>query len=388
MNFTRIPRTYDLSQAPSVAEAVLDSQTFDWASGLTHFYRDSWQIDTHKAKFSELPPGSVIKFLSTSDYSWSCLFTYGDKIIRAYKQPNNYVVITIADTTLDGSKELAELLKVLYPQAKPKPDQISLDFWYTGKNGPSSTSRVLDAPMWSNIKQNYPPLVRSALDRITKLVPSHSGQLMIWHGPPGTGKTYAIRALIRDWAPWCDSHLITDPENMLQDTDYLMNCLLSPASNLPTPTSPSGSRIDTDGYHLDDDDDEDSSNKKWKLVIFEDAGELLTMDAKERVGQGLARLLNVADGLIGQGLKLLVLITTNEPMSKLHPAVVRPGRCLAQVGFVPFTATEAHDWMLSHGFDFNASRNFLGANNSLAELYEKLAATQIVVTQPTKSVGF
>jgi hypothetical protein len=29
------------------------------------------------------------------------------------------------------------------------------------------------------------------------------------------------------------------------------------------------------------------------------------------VGQGLARLLNVCDGMVGQGLRILILLTTN-----------------------------------------------------------------------------
>lgn len=41
------------------------------------------------------------------------------------------------------------------------------------------------------------------------------------------------------------------------------------------------------------------------------------------------------DGLIGQGFNLLVLVTTNEPVGKLHPAVVRQGRCLAEIEFGP-----------------------------------------------------
>ena len=79
--------------------------------------------------------------------------------------------------------------------------------------------------------------------------------------------------------------------------------------------------------------------------ILEDTGELLAADAKERTGQGLSRLLNVVDGLIGQGLRVLVLVTTNETLRSLHPAVSRPGRCASQIEFAAFTADEAAEWL-------------------------------------------
>ena len=40
----------------------------------------------------------------------------------------------------------------------------------------------------------------------------------------------------------------------------------------------------------------------WKLLVLEDAGELLAADAHVRTGQALSRLLNVTDGLVGQAM--------------------------------------------------------------------------------------
>jgi hypothetical protein len=92
-----------------------------------------------------------------------------------------------------------------------------------------------------------------------------------------------------------------------------------------------------------------SPTSRSRLLILEDTGELLALDAKIRTGQGLSRLLNVVDGLIGQGLRFLVLVTTNETLGSLHPAVSRPGRCLAEIEFTPFPPSEADAWLESHG---------------------------------------
>ncbi len=49
--------------------------------------------------------------------------------------------------------------------------------------------------------------------------------------------------------------------------------------------------------------------------------------------------------MLGQGRRVLVGITTNEDLSRLHPAVTRPGRCLAQLEVGPLTPAEASDWL-------------------------------------------
>ena len=81
------------------------------------------------------------------------------------------------------------------------------------------------------------------------------------------------------------------------------------------------------------------------MLILEDCDELVASSAKERSGQGLARLLNLTDGLLGQGRSVLVAITTNEPVTRLHPAIVRPGRCIAQIEVGRLSASEARQWL-------------------------------------------
>ena len=61
------------------------------------------------------------------------------------------------------------------------------------------------------------------------------------------------------------------------------------------------------------------------------------------------RLLNVSDGLIGQGSRLLYLLTTNSDLAVLHAALVRPGRNLGVVEFRKFSPDESHRWLGSDG---------------------------------------
>jgi len=99
--------------------------------------------------------------------------------------------------------------------------------------------------------------------------------------------------------------------------------------------------------------------------VLEDAGELLAADARAVAGQALSRLLNLTDGLLGAGMRTLVLVTTNEPLRRLHPAVVRPGRTWAEVEFGALSAGEANAWLADHGHgDLSADRDM-----TLAELF-------------------
>ena len=123
--------------------------------------------------------------------------------------------------------------------------------------------------------------------------------------------------------------------------------------------------------------------EKLNLFVAEDTGELLTKDAKRKKGQALSRLLNLCDGLIGQGLRILFLITTNEELGSLHPAVARPGRCYANIGFEAFRQNEAQEWLRSRGIEGGPAQS----RSTIAELYSVVENKQIVAQQE-KVFGF
>ncbi len=175
----------------------------------------------------------------------------------------------------------------------------------------------LDLPQWADVQHHYAPEVRAALDPLVGHVPDVDAarRLVLWHGAPGTGKTSAVRALMHAWQAWARPVVVTDPEVMLTQGSYLRRLLLD--------------------VH---DEVGDDGAQRWQLLVLEDAEALLRKDTG---GPAMSRLLNLTDGLLGQGLRCLFLITTNEPLAAVHPAVVRPGRCLAQVEFGRLPAAQA-----------------------------------------------
>jgi hypothetical protein len=177
--------------------------------------------------------------------------------------------------------------------------------------------------------------------------PTNTGKLILWHGDPGTGKTTAVRALLRHWRTWCAGQYIADPEQLFAHPGYIADVL----TRSPAPRQ--GPTLANAG----------DPEALWRLIIAEDSDEYLRASARRDAGAGLGRLLNLTDGILGQGFNTLILLTTNEELSRLHPALTRPGRCLAQVDFKRFQPAEAGRW-LPDGIEQPES------DSTLAELFE------------------
>lgn len=244
-------------------------------------------------------------------------------------------------------------LRKVWPEIYPEDGNLPITFWALRPNGPSQYTRRIEAPAWDLISENYPT---ANLDHLMSLQADDitGGKVIIWHGQPGTGKTWALRALGETWRKWCSFHYVVDPERFFgEQPAYMVDVLL-----------------------------EEASADKWRLIIMEDAGELLSADAKMRSGQGLSRLLNVTDGLIGQGLKVMFLITTNEESDKLHSAIKRQGRCLAEVNFRLFEKDDARDWLTRAGYDGSLPQG----KTTLADLYAIAAGA--IQPEQQRRIGF
>jgi ATPase family protein associated with various cellular activities (AAA) len=137
---------------------------------------------------------------------------------------------------------------------------------------------------------------------------------------------------------------VLDPEKLFHDPGYLTSVVLGERGG------PSGAG---------------DTAPRWRMLVLEDCDELVRAESKERAGQALSRLLNLTDGMLGQGLDVLVCLTTNEDVARLHPAVIRPGRCLAEIEIGPLDQQEAAAWLGEP----------VGADGAtLAELYRRRAA--------------
>jgi Domain of unknown function (DUF5925)/ATPase family associated with various cellular activities (AAA) len=270
--------------------------------------------------------------------------------VARWKQSRRARVTVTAITAELAASVLETATSNAVEEPEPSADSVPIGFWHFGPHGPRRVQREIDAAPWGKIRGNYAHAVAQTLERLMALDGSVvNGRLLLLHGEPGTGKTTALRALAQQWRAWCQVDCVLDPERLFGDPAYLMSVALG-----------SG----------------DEDEPRWRLLMLEDCDELISGEAKASAGQSLSRLLNLTDGLLGQGRNALIAITTNEDLASLHPAVVRPGRCLASIEVGRLGYAEATAWL--------GSPRGIGADGAtLAELYALRTGAQPVTVPKT-----
>lgn len=199
-------------------------------------------------------------------------------------------------------------------------DGLPVRMWWRGAEGPDCYLDYVQAPTWSEARRNYSAFTSAALDALFALrKPSDRGRLLLWHGEPGTGKTRVVGAVAAAWRDWCDVHVVLDPDRFFEDPGYLLQ-LLAPGRDA-------------------------SGDDKWRLIVAEDADDYLRSDARQTSRGALGRLLNATDGIVGRNARSIILLTTNEELGLIDPALTRPGRTLARVEFTKLSPTEARAWL-------------------------------------------
>lgn len=348
IDHTLVSTLYPDSHADAVWREVLAS-----SSDYRYVRKDAWGTD------ESLPAEWFVDPIfewRPGKRSVDLVFEWQGALLRVDADKNGGLTVFVAAAGRAKGEEVLAAVRALLPKRKRSADdRIDVGFWYLAPHGPVRKERKIVAPTWDEITENYGARTRRHLvEAMRNFRPSHGGQIILWHGQPGTGKTWALRALCREWREWCSAEYIVDPDNAFgSEPAYLMELILNDGEDRP---APAGGK------------DEDAE-PPWKLLILEDTGELIGERAKVEAGQGLSRLLNVADGFLGQGLRVLVLITTNEEIGKLHPAVSRPGRAASVVLFDLLTSGEARSWLQARGMEPVVSQT-----QTLADLYARAEA--------------
>jgi hypothetical protein len=260
--------------------------------------------------------------------------------------------------------ELEKIIECIGSVEEPDDSKLQVRFWSKTPEGPKASGRTLDVIEWDQAQENYSMRTHAAVESLANGFAATRSGMILWHGEPGTGKSRAVEAVVNSWREWCDVHFVTDPEEFLWHGSWYLMQVINARQRV---RRANGGELELE---------------KWQLIVLEDSGELLSADSAQRTGQGLQRLLNLTDGAMGRGMKVIVLVTTNEPFNKLHGAVTRPGRCLQVHEFDRLSVDESNGWLRAHDLDETASRPM-----TIAELYGTLN-DESQPAEPPRAVGF
>lgn len=174
-------------------------------------------------------------------------------------------------------------------------------------------------------------------EKLTGLLKSDSKGLIIFHGQPGTGKTYYIRMLLKD--------LVKSKKNVLYVPSNFIDSFLDPSfitflsdwileQNNPT------------------------------IILLEDAECLVESRDSGVRSLGISNLLNITDGILNDILGTQIILTFNTNLDYIDSALLRPERLLARKEFTNLSSDDANSLMNHLAIDHHASGDM-----SLAEIY-------------------
>ena len=247
---------------------------------------------------------------------------------------------TINVTAIVTSEDQVEALRGLR-KATVGDNKCSVSFsYFTGYS--KSEVRKLKPLNWEDISANYPHIDR--LGDVMRGAENTNGRLLLWYGPPGTGKTYALRCLLTSWE--CAKTVVTDPVALTETPAYLLDLVM-----------------DTRLRHL---------------IVIEDG--LCTLHEGTSL---LAPLLNITDGIIGEGTDVYILVTTNQDVRETAPALLRPGRCIDAIEFSPMKGEHLSKWRKDHDLGPTTEQEM-----TLAELYAELNNVRLIDLTNTNNIGF
>ena len=214
-------RKLDLTHSVEAMQSLPGSAFLDRAleAGLKEFRTDGWA--TSVGSLESL--GEPLLRLG-SEAGESALYER-DGLLVQVDLWSSHLSVAAASADRSAIERLVAELRESFPLPDPSAaHEVPITFWTYTPNGAQPSFRTIGVPEWGQIAGNYSTQANEQLRAMMEdFQPSRGGQLILWHGEAGTGKTFALRALAWEWREWCQFHYIVDPDSFFgEHADYLI----------------------------------------------------------------------------------------------------------------------------------------------------------------------
>jgi hypothetical protein len=290
--------------------------------------------------------GEII--LPSFDYEEGSIFFYKDNFIQVSSENSkekNKCKLTFyyptSKTCIDD--EFAQFMDI---DKRPNIFMVNQDY------GNFNFSKFnINLPETFDIGLNYGSHFESISDKIIQSLHENSSGLYMLHGKPGTGKTTYIRYLA--------SVLKKD-------------VIFFPTSFVDEVTNPSILSL--------------LKKKQDCVMILEDAEKALTKRSLSDQPSLVSTLLNMTDGILGDILKLNVIVTYNCDRQDIDEALLRKGRLKAEYSFQGLKQDQAKKLIKKLDLDIKAEDNMTLADIYYAKSDEELIGNIKTLEKP--KIGF
>jgi len=205
-----------------------------------------------------------------------------------------------------------------------KEENPSKIFWVSrGKNGFDCTKLDVKSADF-NIKSHYNDDLN--LEKITDFINSDRAGIEILYGKPGTGKTYLLRWLAQKYPDKKFYYMDKSTFEYINDSSFVAFLLTESVKN--------------------------------SVFILEDCEILLA----DRVNTGnvlLSTILNLSDGILGDGLHIKFICTFNAQLEKIDKAILRKGRLVYKYEFKELTPEKVQELAKELGKNIPTGKSML-----------------------------